>query len=95
MTETTTTKNKTTGENTTKLMLNKDRKLKLWIKIAEDKELLNCHLKKLQMLGLSTPPPNPNITRQPPPPPPTPRIEPPHHDNQIHQGTRTIKEENM
>ncbi len=37
MTETTITRNKeTTGENTLKHMLNKDGKLKLWIKIAED-----------------------------------------------------------
>ena len=40
MTETTITRHKeTTGENTTKHTLNKDRKLKLWIKIADDKEL--------------------------------------------------------
>jgi hypothetical protein len=63
MTETTITKNKTTGKSTTKHTLNKDRKLKLWIKIAEDKELWNWHLNKLPMPGLSTPPPNPNRTR--------------------------------
>jgi hypothetical protein len=39
MTETTTTRDKTTGKSTTKHTLNKDRKLKLWIKIADDKEL--------------------------------------------------------
>ncbi len=64
MTETTITRNKeTTGKNTTKHMLTKDRKLKIWIKISEDEELWNWHLNKLQMPGLSTPPPNPNRTR--------------------------------
>jgi hypothetical protein len=47
MTETTTTRDKTTGASTTKHMLNKDGKLKLWIKIAEDKILWNWHLNKL------------------------------------------------
>jgi hypothetical protein len=64
MTETTITRNKeTTGKNTTKHMLNKDGKLKLWIKIAEDEELWNWHCNKLQTPGLSTTPSNPNRTR--------------------------------
>jgi hypothetical protein len=60
MTETTTTRNKTTGKSTIKHTLNMDRKPKLWIKIAEDRELWYWHLNKLQTPGLSTPPPNPN-----------------------------------
>jgi hypothetical protein len=52
MSETATTKNKTTGKSTTKHTLNKDRKFKLWIEIAEGKELWNWHLNKFQMLGL-------------------------------------------
>jgi hypothetical protein len=59
MTETTTARNKATCKNTTKHMLNKDRKLKLWIKIAEDKELWNWLRIKLQMPGLSPPPSKP------------------------------------
>ncbi len=47
MTETTTTRDKTTGKSTTKCTLNKDGKLKLWIKIAEVKERWNWHLNKL------------------------------------------------
>jgi hypothetical protein len=48
MTETTITRNKeTTDENTTKHTLNKDGKLKLWIKIAVDEELWNWHCNKL------------------------------------------------
>jgi hypothetical protein len=45
MAETITTRNKTTGKHTTKHMLNKDGKLKLWIKIAEDEQ--NWHINKL------------------------------------------------
>ena len=77
MTETITTRNKTTGEYTTKETLNKDGKMELWIKIAEDEELWNWHINKLRTPGLSTPPPNPNRTRRPPPPPPQPNNRPP------------------
>ncbi len=92
MTETTITKNKTTGKSTTKHTLNKDGKLKLWIKISEDEELWNWHLNKLQMLGLLPPPPNPNRTRQPPPPH-HPHVPNPPCNNQIHQGTRNRRGE--
>jgi hypothetical protein len=41
MSETITTRDKTTGKHKTKNTLNKDETLKLWIKIAEDEELWN------------------------------------------------------
>jgi hypothetical protein len=94
MTEMTITKNKTTRESTAKHMLNKDGKLKLWIKITEDEELWNWHLNKLQTPGLSTP-----LLTQTEQDDPLPHHHPhelnPPCNNQIHQGTRTIKEENV
>jgi hypothetical protein len=101
MAETITTGDKTTGKHTTKNKLNKDGKVKLWIKIAEDKELWNWQIIKLQAPGLSIPPPKPNRTRQPPPSLTTPTCRtPPHHSNQtchpktIGGETRTTGEKN-
>jgi hypothetical protein len=74
-------------------MLSKDWKLKLWIKIAKDEKLWNWHLSKLQTTRLSIPLLT-QTEQEDPPLPHHPHTPNPHHDNQIHQGTRIIKEKN-
>jgi hypothetical protein len=69
MTEIIAMKNKTTGKHTTKDTLNKDGKMELWIKIAEDEKLWNWHINKLQTPGLSTPLPTHTEQDNHPPPP--------------------------
>ena len=68
MEETHTSTNKTTGEVTSKRVMNKDGELRLWLHIALDEELWTHHIRKLQQPGVPMQPPNPNRPRRQPSP---------------------------
>jgi hypothetical protein len=66
MEESITVTDKTTGETTTKRIMNKNGELRLWINIALNEEEWTYHIRKLQQPGVPIPPPNPNRPRRQP-----------------------------
>jgi hypothetical protein len=57
---------KSTGETSSKPILNKDGELRLWLKIALDVDEWAYHIRKLQQPGVPLHPPNPNRPRRQP-----------------------------